>query len=92
MMRVLLIAAGFAATLAGPAFAYENFIPMGTGYSPDVGTLPSFESEHGQIIEQTDIYESEIYRKQRSQLEFTHHLRQFQSDATFTGIDTYIDY
>jgi hypothetical protein len=35
---------------------------------------------------------SEIYRKQRNQLEFTHHLRQFQSDATFTGIDTYIDY
>lgn len=91
-MRALLIVAGFAVTLAGPAFAYENFIPMGTGYSTEVDSLPSFQSEHGQIIQQTDIYESEIYRKQRRDLEFTHHLRQFQSDVTFTGIDTYIDY
>lgn len=91
MMRALLLA-GIAAMLAGPAIAYENFIPMGTGYSTEVDSLPSFDSEHGQVIQQTDIYESEIYRKQRSQLEFTHHLRQFQSDATFTGIDTYIDY
>jgi hypothetical protein len=91
MMRALLLA-GIAAMLAGPAAAYENFIPMGTGYSTEVDSLPSFQSEHGQVIQQTDIYESEIYRKQRRDLEFTHHLRQFQSDATFTGIDTYIDY
>jgi hypothetical protein len=92
MMRALLLAAGFALMFPASASAYENFIPMGTGYSTEVGSLPAFDSEHGQVIQQTDIYESEIYRKQRSQLEFQHHLRQFQSDSTFTGIDTYIDY
>lgn len=91
-MRNILLATGLVLALTAPASAYENFIPLGTGYSTEVGSLPSFASERGQISQQTDVYESEIYRKQRSELEFINHMRQFMSDSNFTGIDTYIDY
>lgn len=91
-MRSILPAIGFVLALAAPASAYENFIPMGTGYSTEVSSLPSFDSERGRISQQTDIYESEIYRKQRRDIESINHLRQFMSDSNFTGIDNYIDY
>jgi hypothetical protein len=75
-----------------PVAAYENFIPMGTGYSTEVGSLPAFDSEEGQIAAQTDVYESEIYRKARSDAEFDSRLRQFWSDTESSGADVFIDY
>lgn len=91
-MRAFLLAAGFAFAIAAPAGAYENFIPLGTGYSTEVGSLPSFESEQGQVIQQTDIYESELYRKGRNAAEEDSRMRQFFSDSNSTGADSYLDY
>jgi hypothetical protein len=75
-----------------PALAYENFIPLGTGYSTEVGSLPLFESDEGQVIQKTDIYESEIYRRARGDAEFDSRMRQFFSDGEAMGPDYYLDY
>jgi hypothetical protein len=91
-MRHYLFAAGLALALAAPAGAFENFIPLGTGYSTEVGSLPPFDSYEGQIAQQTDIYESEIYGKQRRAKEFESRLRQFSSENDYTGAGAYIDY
>lgn len=77
---------------SAPALAYENFIPLGTGYSTAVGSLPLFESEEGQVIQKTDIYESEIYRRARGDAEFDSRMRQFFSDGEAMGPDYYLDY
>lgn len=77
---------------AMPALAYENFIPSGTGYSPEVDSLPAFDSEAGQITVQADIYETENYRRRLEEAERDSKFRQFFSDANSTGSDTFIDY
>ncbi len=87
-----LLTAVLFAVSAGSAAAYENFVPMGTGYSTEVDSLPSFQSERGQVSVKTDVYESEIYRKGREAAEFDSQFRRFQSDAEFEGGDTFIDY
>jgi hypothetical protein len=92
MMRALLPAAGLALVLATPAGAFENFIPLGTGYSTEVSSVPAFDSIAGQVAQQSDIYESEIYGKQRRAKEFESRLRQFSSDSDYIGADSYIDY
>lgn len=92
-MRIALLALiPFAISVASPALAYENFIPMGTGYSTEVDSLPDFASEAGQINQQADVYETEIYRKARNAAEFDSRMRQFFSDSESNGSDYYIDY
>ena len=73
---VLAVLAGFAAV---PAAAYENFIPMGTGYSSDVDSVPAFGSERGQVSVTTDVLETEVYRKNHENAELDSQRRVFQS-------------
>ncbi len=75
-----------------PALAYENYIPLGTGYSSNVDRLPAFDSDAGQISQQTDIYETELYMKNRKRAEDESRLREFFSDRNSTGSDSHIDY
>jgi hypothetical protein len=74
------------------ALAYENYIPLGTGYSPNVESLPEFQSDQGRVSQQSDIYETELYMRGRKQVEDDSRFRQFFSDTESTGADTYIDY
>lgn len=90
-MRALLLFS-LAAIVASPAMAYENFIPLGTGYSPDVSEVPAFESEDGRKIARSDSYETDIYLKMRKKIEDESRLRQFFSDRNSTGLDSHIDY
>ncbi len=93
MRIVLLVTSCFAiATGAPSAMAYENYIPLGTGYSANVDSVPQFESEEGLVIQQTDIYETELYMKARKRVEDESRLREFFSDAESTGADSHIDY
>lgn len=87
-----IVAAICCAAGATGAFAYENFIPMGTGYSTEVDSVPSFGSERGQINQAADVIETEIYRSNREAAEFDSRLRQFQSSSQFEGSDNFIDY
>jgi hypothetical protein len=89
-MRVagLVLAAVMGAT--APALAYENYIPLGTGYSASVSSLPQFDSEEGIIASRADVYETELYLRARKRAEDDSRLRQFFSDSNAT--DSYIDY
>ena len=93
-MRILTLASfGFlAAFQATPALAYENFIPLGTGYSSNVDALPAFDSEAGQVIRKTDVYETELYMIGRKRVEDESRMRRFFSESESTGSDTSIDY
>lgn len=83
-----------ATTYAGAStcFAYENFIPLGTGYSTEVDSVPEFGTERAQINQEADIIETEIWRSKREAAEFDSRIDRFFSDAEVSGGDTTIDY
>jgi hypothetical protein len=87
-----LIILGFLTAAATPALAYENFIPLGAGYSPNVSAVPEFDSADGKKIARSDSYETDIYVKMRKKIEDESRLRQFFSDRNSTGLDGHIDY
>jgi len=87
-----IVAAAFCVAGAETASAYENFIPMGTGYSTEIDSVPSFGSDRGQVNQSADILESHIYRINREEAEFDSKLRQFQSGNSMEGTDNFIDY
>lgn len=91
VFSVMVASAGFVA-LATTAQAFENFIPAGTGYSTEIITLPDLNSDQSKLNQQTDIYETEIYRKQRKYAEDDAKLRRFFSQNDSTGLNGKVDY
>ncbi len=92
-MRASLFVLPLCLTLfVGPVSAYENFIPLGAGYSPKVSEVPQFGSEQGKIIARSDSYETDIYLKGRKKIEDESRLRQFFSDREASSVDGHIDY
>jgi hypothetical protein len=81
-----------ASVLATPAFAFETFIPLGTGYSTSVSSIPSLESERQRIIEQTDIYQTEIYNKLLQERILESRNNAFFYDSAAFASDRSIDY
>lgn len=74
-----------------PAAAYENFIPLGTGYSTGVSTIPALGSDAQTLTTQTDIYETELYRKHlEDQVNFSH-LRRFLQNSDSSSTEA-VDY
>jgi hypothetical protein len=93
-MRVIgiLVASLTFAVLAVPAQAFETFIPLGTGYSTSVSSDPAIESERQRIIEQADIYETEIYQKQLEQQILQSRSSAFFNDSAAFASDRSINY
>jgi hypothetical protein len=91
MIRFSLAALALVA-FSSASMAYENYIPLGTGYSTTVDSLPSFDSEAGQIIERTDVYETEQYLLNRKRAEQDSRLQNFFSRSDSSGVDNSIDY
>jgi hypothetical protein len=87
-----LLFAGFMVAAPGMAIAYENYIPLGTGYSPNVEELPDINSELSQAIGKADAYETELYLQLRKRAEEESRFRQFFSDRNSNGSDVEIDY
>ena len=81
-----------AAPASAPASAYENFIPLGAGYSTSLSALPGIDSERQRIIQQTDIYETELYRKQLQQRIQDSRNSAFFNDPMAYSSDRSIDY
>ena len=75
-----------------PVFAYENFIPLGTGYSTEIDSVPGFDSTRGEVIQQSDIIETEIYLQKRREAEADSRFNRFFSDAEISGSNNSIDY
>jgi hypothetical protein len=93
-MRAISLVFSFsvAVAMSPAAIAYENYIPLGTGYSANVDTLPAFESDAGQVSQQTDVYETELYFENRKKALDDSRMREFFSDRNSTGFDSHIDY
>lgn len=85
------IAVAFLA-MSGTANAFEKFIPLGTGYSTDVSSIPPANSDTQAIIAQSDIYETEIYNKIHEQQIRTSHMNRFLNNPENSGSDFSIDY
>ncbi len=93
MRRVsLVLACSLLLVLANPAAAYETFIPLGTGYSTDVSSVPEFDSQRGEINQQADIFETEIYLRRRNAAVRDSYMNRFSSDPEVSGGDYNIDY
>ena len=53
--------------LGSTAMAAENYIPRGHSYTPDSPLLPEANSEEDLLNQKVDLYEAQIYVKQRDQ-------------------------
>jgi hypothetical protein len=93
-MRAFSLVFGFVVSVAlsPAAMAYENYIPLGTGYSANVDSLPAFESDAGQVSQQADVYETQLYFENRKKALDDSRMREFFSDRNSTGSDSHIDY
>ena len=92
-MRIgLSVLAAMIALWPVPAGAFENFIPLGNNYSPEDQTLPAFNSERDRLNSQVDIYETEIYTRQRIAKRFSSRLERFSNDQELKGGSEFIDY
>ena len=88
-MRFVFIVCAISFGLSVPALAYENFIPLGAGYSTDVSSLPALNSQAQANTSQADIYETELYRKQLEQRQHDSYITRFyaNSDASDFSVD-----
>jgi hypothetical protein len=62
---------------AGTALAIENFVPYGHLYAPDSGPLPPLNSPRDKIDAQTDVYQTEIWKKQMERKLFDSNMDRF---------------
>ena len=91
MIKICLSVAAVLAS-SSMAMAYENYIPLGTGYSSSVDSLPQFDSEAGEISRRTDAYETELYLLNKKRAEQDSRLQNFFSRSDSNGVDNGIDY
>lgn len=94
-MRIVSVAVFAAALAAGavPAMAFENFIPLGHNYSPDDSKLPTLNSDEDRLNAQVDIYEAEIYTRQKIAKTFSSQLDRFANDQELNSRNRdFIDY
>lgn len=91
-MRLAALTLAAVLGFAAPAFAYENFIPLGHNYAPDDPELPAFSSDQDRLNAQVDIYESEIYNRQRRAKVFSSQLDRFRNDQEYRAGSDFIDY
>lgn len=90
-MRILAVIAVMLAASV-PAQAFENFLPLGLGYSTSNVGLSQLSAKDRSIISQTDIYETDIYQRQLRARETDSRRRAFSSDRNSDGISPSINY
>lgn len=91
-MRLAAITIATILGISSPAFAYENFIPLGHNYAPDDPALPAFGSDQDKLNALIDIHESEIYNSQRRAKVFRSQLERFRNDQEYRAGSDFIDY
>lgn len=87
-IQVLMVGAVVCGGVA-PALAYESFIPLGTGYSTSVSELPALNSDAQSLASQTDIYETELYRRALEERKHKSAIKQFFSNSDFSTPDPF---
>lgn len=92
-MRIVTFAlASLVGLSAVPAFAYENFIPLGHNYAPDDPELPAFNSDQDRLNSRVDIIETENWVRQRNAKAFRSQMDRFSNEQELRGGDDFIDY
>jgi hypothetical protein len=91
-MKRALIALTITVATTTSALAYENYIPSGTGYSPEIDAIPELNSDRDQLNAATDAIETEIYRRAYEKQVNDSYIRRFFSDTENSGSDFSIDY
>jgi hypothetical protein len=82
MMRWGLIAVVALVGLSSEAaVAYENYITSGHAYTPQNIPLPPINSYESEFTQQTDIYEADIYVKERQRKILDSQLQRFLDGA-----------
>ena len=68
-----------AGLLAGvtTAMAAEKFVPYGHSYAPGSGPIPSLNSPQDKINGRADVYQTEIWQKQREMKLFDSEMERF---------------
>jgi hypothetical protein len=89
-MRFLILGCAVIA-LSMPANAVENFIPLGQAYAPGYDDVPPIGSEQDRVNAQTDVYETENYRRAVREKRFETRLNHFQTEPRDIG-DEFLDY
>ncbi len=69
----------------------RTFIPLGHAYKPGSSRLPHPNSRLGRLEAQTDIYETEIYRRQLEDSRSQERFKRFIDHDFFAG-QSYSDY
>ncbi len=82
----------FSVGASAPVSAEEYFIPMGKAYSPSQNRLPKSYSRQSRVYKQTDILETEIYRRKQADKAFFEHFRTFIDRDLFYPGRSYSDY
>jgi hypothetical protein len=88
LKQVLFVSAVVCSGFA-PAYGYESFIPLGTGYSTNVSELPALNSNAQSLAAQTDIYETELYRRALEERKHKSAIKQFFSNSDFSTPDPF---
>lgn len=91
-LKTVLFVSAVAVFVVSPAEAYQNYIPLGAGYSTNVSSLPALNSDAQALTSQTDIYESELYRKQLERHQHDSYINQFFSNTDSSAPDFSVRY
>jgi hypothetical protein len=85
------LAGGLFLTVSGAA-AYENYVPLGTGYSTEIDSVAELNTTRDKVTVQSDIIETELYWKERENRIRDSHMNRFFSETESSGSDFSIDY
>ena len=91
-MRIVLGVSLAVLAFCGPAHAYDNFLPLGLGYSTGSVDLSKLTARQRAAINQADIYETEIYQRQLHARQLDSKFQNFQSDRNGNLTDGGINY
>ena len=91
-MRILIALSFVVLAFSTSAQAYDSFLPLGLGYSTGSVDLSTLTPRQRAAINQTDIYETEIYKRQLRAKQFDSKFQNFQSDRNSNLTDNWINY
>ena len=91
-MRIIFGVSFAVLAFCGPAHAYDSFLPLGLGYSTSTVDLSTLTPRQRAAINQADIYETEIYKRQLRAKQFDSKFQNFQSDRNSSLTDNWINY
>jgi hypothetical protein len=93
MRRTLILALlTFAASATTEAWAVQKFIPAGHSNLQQYADQPRFGSPTANFDLQSDIYETENYKRQREAKEFDNRFRRFFSSPNYDASSPVVDY